>query len=227
MGKLIIPPLISMCIILTIICTEVIAGGQHTKDETKLSTIDAIDENEQYEGINQYEKTIINRISYGLNIVGDNSTRKDEIEYTIYIQYLKEYLGTSEVDIEKAQADQMVDKILDLTNIMTLEQNNCFHKMSLDGREMSIQLAKEIYSLCGLEITFDLQGNIVQISDDLDSIIYQNKASNQQAKFQINIFLIILLIIMLMFGNCVLIAKKTKLFIKGGGYDGFKKNRFA
>ncbi len=227
MGKFIIPPLISMCILFTIICTEVIAGGQHTDDEAKLPTIEERNEEEQQEEINPYEMTIINKISYGNTIENNNSNLEDEKEYYIYVKYLKDYLSTAGVDIDKAQADQIVGKTLDLVKIMTLEQNNCFHKMSLDGREIAIQLAKEIYELCGLEITFDLKGNILQISDNSECTIYQNKSSKQHNKFQIKIFLIILLIIILMFGNCVFIAKKNKIFVKGGEYDGLKNKGYA
>jgi hypothetical protein len=145
----------------------------------------------------------------------------------IYINCLKSYLDITELSMSQATYAQLKDKIVELIEIMNIEQENDFTKMSLDGRAVAVDIAGQIYKLCGLELFTDMDGNIKQVADPSGNLIYQSENMVSVYHFQITVFIITISIILLLLIVIFLIGKKNNLFQKEVSYDEFDEKRFA
>ena len=225
MNKRILSTLISICILFLIVCIEARTGSLSINDEISIPVQSNILGVYNDSELNENEKIVLDLLT-GINL-GNRPLIEKNPDYKLYVEYLKAKFSTSEIDLSVSEADQIIDKIIDMNKIMNLEHEGSINNMSLDGRELSIKLSEQIYGLCGLDLIYDVQGNINLISEQSGDIIYINENYNRQKGFQINALMITLLIMIILFGICVIIAKKNQLLKKGGIYDGFNEEGFA
>jgi hypothetical protein len=202
------------------------AEGPATKEKMVFYTTDDMEDVDYLDKTNQSEK-IITMLSSGITTVSNYTSNKEDGDFPVYVKALSDYLISSEQNLSKTKEQQITSKITDLLNLMMLEKKVSFKNMSLDGRDLAVQLAEEIYELCGLEISYDFYGNIVRISDQADHMIYQKSSAYGKNQFHLSKFLFILLVIALLFGNCIVITINNQLFNKGVGYERFKKKGLA
>jgi hypothetical protein len=152
---------------------------------------------------------------------------QNETIYSIYYTTLRDYLSSTEVDINDSLAIQVENKIRDLQQLMDIENASDIMKMSLDGRNIAITITEQIYKLCGLKLEFSLEGHIATISNTLGSRIYTYTSPSNQEYLHIEAFIITISVIVTLLCLCLLFAKKNQVFIKDVIYDGFDEERFA
>jgi uncharacterized membrane protein len=223
--QIIMPPLLSICILFTIVCIGVIAGRVTTKEEFSIETISANDQILENKQLNESEKVILSLLTSNNN-EADTKVSKDS-EYEIYVKNLQEYLSKTEVSLTKEQGNIAARKIVEMNGIMDLEKENDIRKMSLDSREIAISLSKEIYETCGLKLTYNLKGEIIRIYDKAGKFHYLNESQINQSGFQFDALMITLVVIVSLLFICVFIAKKHQLYMKDVRYDGFNEERYA
>lgn len=157
-----------------------------------------------------------------------DATMSNYSTYYIYINYLKNHLYNDAVKLKPWQYEQVKDKVAELVNVMKLEAETDFTKMSLDGKAVAINIAKEIYEICGLEIDFNRKGDIESIYDQTGNMImYRN---DRLIDYQFNmLFLIITLsIVTLLLGIAYFVTRKNSNYYREGVmYDGFDAKRYA
>ncbi|HWT76050.1 MAG TPA: hypothetical protein VN258_15210 [Mobilitalea sp.] len=147
--------------------------------------------------------------------------------YDIYTSNLKSYLSKSHLDINAADFDLLKDKIVELTDIMNIEQECDFTKMSIDGRAVATDIAKQIYKICGLNLLTNMQGNIVKITDQSDNIIYSAKGEQPGYHLQIPILIVVLCVLVSLLVFLLVVVRKHKLFYKEVNFDEFNEERYA
>jgi len=153
------PPMLTVLILMIIIGT----GGwirYIQKEEEPTIPVSAENTNlekKEYEG-NQVVRSIL--LSYEAGIV---SNRKEEGNYSIFMQNLINYLEQAQIEWKENSEQQLKKELTDLEHIIQKEQENDFSRMSIDGRAVAIDIAGRIYSMVGLELVTDLDGNIKQI----------------------------------------------------------------
>lgn len=226
MSKHIMPPLISVCVLFFIVCIEIVAGSLGTKDDISIPVISGNNEISENSELNESEKVILNMLSSRILLKDTKSITADN-EYTIYVKYLHNYLSSTGVTLSSSKAYEALNKIIELNAIINIEHVSSFNKMSVDGKELALNLAQKIYDLCGLKLNYDIHGNINQILDQSGNFIYQNENTVQNTGIQFKALMITLVVIMILLGLCILIARKNQLFIKEVTYDGFKEEGFV
>ena len=226
-NKLTMPLIITISILIAIVSIVIIARGSLKTNEWKSiptisSNIVLVEDN----GLNESEKRVLTILSDWIELP-NNPLDKDNDTYTIYLNYLKEYLSSSEVELSTYKALEMEDLIKSRNEIMYLEKESDINKMSFDGREVTIYIFEQIYELCGLKLVFGTERDIEQIADLSGNVIYLKANPLQQTGFQVDALVITLTSILTLFGICIIIAKKNQLFVKGVRYDGFDEKEFA
>lgn len=119
------------------------------------------------------------------------------------------------------------DNMKDLQEIMEIEQKVNFHEMSLDARLTAMRLLSKICEEYGIDITYDLKGDIVRIVNFTGKGIYETELIKEKQKMQVEVFVLILLVILCFIIVCIYITKKKQLILKDGIYDGYNKKGFA
>jgi hypothetical protein len=161
-----------------------------------------------------------------IQVPDQSKDNKNDID-TLYFKYLKEYLSSSGIDLDNGKADEIEDLIISRNKIMDLENADNLQEMSYDGSKITIYIYQQIYKLCGLELTFDTKTDIAQIVNPSGGVIYQKNNPVKQSGFHVDALVITLSSLILLFGICMVITRKNKLFIKGGRYDGFDEKKYA
>lgn len=223
--RIIMPPLLSICMLFTIVCIGVIAGRVNTKDEISIPTISANDQILKNKQLNESEKVIVSLLTSNNNKT-DIKKNKDS-EFELYVKNLQEYLSKTEVSIKKEQGNIAARKIVEMNGIMDLEKEKDIKNMSLDSKEIVINLSKEIYEACGLNVTYNLKGEIIRIYDKTGKFLYLNESQINQSGFQFDALMITIVVMVLLLFICIVIAKKHQLYMKDVRYDGFNEERFA
>jgi hypothetical protein len=217
-------PVITMLALVLIICIEAAAGGLNTKEEGSIPVMSGNLGLSKEKGLSEAEIVI-------LDLLDMKGQSQNEMELTgdfnIYLKNLYDHLDRPGVTLTTSKAYKALNKIMELKAIINIEQESDFNKMSVDGREMAINLSKEIYSICGLNLTCDLQGNITRISDKAGNYLYLNTTMVETAQIHLEALFITLAIIMILLVLCIIIARKNQLFIKDVRYDGFKEEGFV
>jgi hypothetical protein len=221
------PPLITISILFTIVCIITIARGSLiTNDDISTSTRASNVEFSKNNELNESEKVVLVMLANGVKFFEEQQSIKDN-KLSIYVRYLKEYLSSSGVNLSTVEAKEIINKIISMNAVYFLERETDLKKMSLDGRGMLINISEHIYELCGLRLIHNMQGDIVQISDTTGKYIYVNDNPMEQDSFHMKILIIILSTLAILLSICIIIAKKSQLFMKDGIYDGFKEKEFA
>ncbi len=226
MSKRITLSLLFVCMLLLMVCIEAAAGSSDTKDEISISAISGNMEILKDDELNESEKIILNMLTGNVQIKDTRQFAEDN-EYAVYIKYLHNYLGSPGVTLSSSKAYEVLNKIIELNAIMDIEQEISFSKMSVDGKELAINLSKEIYDVCGLKLTYDIQGNINQIIDKSGRFIYLSEITVQDAGIRLDALMITLAVIMILLGLCIIIARKNQLFMKDVILDEFKEEGFV
>lgn len=197
----------------------------HVKSEKVDLPIDS--SNLGYEDAKLYlsESQIISMFSNGNE--ESASLHKEAGTFAIYTGCLKEYLNGSGLRISADTYEQIKERIVELIDVMNIEHESDFTKMSLDGRAVAIDIAGEIYKLCGLEMLMNSDGSIQQVKDPGGNMIYQMESNASGYNFQTYIFVIALSILFILFCFILLVVKKNHLFQKEVNYNEFDEKRFA
>lgn len=211
-------PRLVVCILFSIVCILVIARVSIATKE-KVS-VQAFTHKEliKDEKLNDSENTIINMLSSVTYATGSQSKVLHQIDPN-YVAYLSKYLESSKGELEEKKAEQIVDMLKDLVQVMNLEDKSGMKEMSLDGREITLHMIEQIYELSGLTLQHNIQGDILRITDSTGNNLYLNKNLIQGEYLNINAILIILSVMIVLFCVCITISKKNQLFKKDEIYE--------
>ncbi|WFR57870.1 hypothetical protein QA584_01965 [Anaerocolumna sp. AGMB13025] len=224
MSKRIMLPFITMLALVLILCTEAAAGSLNTKEEGSIPVVSGNLSLSKDRELNEAEKVILNLLNINGNTQNETGLAGD---YNIYTKSLYDHLEKQGVALTTSKAYEALNKIMELKAIINIEQESDFNKMSVDGRELAINLSKEIYNICGLSLTCDIGGNITRITDKAGNYLYLNTTTVETAQIHFKALFITLAVIMILLVLCIIIARKNQLFIKDVRYDGFKEEGFV
>lgn len=213
-------PLITISILLAIVCMILIGRGSisayegfktysanKTNGQANSLVMNRNNEILDNENLNDTEKTILKMLKDQMD---QQSIQSDmaENDQMIYYNSLIDYFNNKDVNLSTAHMDEMVKLIHSLVRI---EKESSFSKMSLDGREAAISISKRIYKLCGLKISYTLQGDILQITDNTKAFLYDRDNSNLHADLNLLGCTIVLFLWMVLLLVCIILAKKNHL----------------
>lgn len=162
-----------------------------------------------------------NKQVFGSPLEEDNGT------FSIFISQLIHYVGTKGSGVTISGSELLEEKIIELISIMNIEKESDFTKMSLDGRAVAIDIATQIYELCGLRLITSMEGRIEKILDDTGNVLFTNINSKPSYNFQPTVLVITFAVILTLFGINLMIGKKNNLYQKDVRYDEFDEKRFA
>ena len=220
------PVLISIGMLIITISILILTGSLKTKDEIGVPIITNTGTVSQEDNINTTEKTILTILENSLNQAGSQKNMAGN-EYATYINQLDHYFKNPNVNLERTKLTEVTNKVSQLIALMKLEQESDFTKMSFDGRELALRLSSEIYTICGLKLSFGSLGNIMEVDDLSGKVIYENDKTAQQPKFQWNALLLSVGFIFFLLLVNIMIAKKHQLFVKDGTCNGFNEEGYA
>ncbi len=227
MSKSSMPPLISLCILLSIVCIVIFARGKMaTKDEINIPAMAVKLTYLEEDELNIPERKVLNML---ISCIAPYSSKNNEnsILHSQYIKYLKDYLSNPDINLSVEKSNAAIDNIIGLMAIMNLEKVYEIKNMSLDGKIVAIMFTMKIYQQCGLSLVYNFQGDIIQITDVVGNELYDYVKSAKQMKIRLSALVIILVVMLILFHICKVIAKKNQLFMKVGMFDGFTEKEFA
>lgn len=175
---------------------------------------------------NRSKNQVLDLVVNGEN-VAEYKQKDVDNTYFIFINNLKRYLSYHDIQLGKAEYEQLQENMEELKRIINIEKESDFTKMSLDGRAVSIGIAKNIYELCGLYLVISTEGSIKQITDNSDNIIYSEQVEVQIYNIQISALIIVLCILLFLLVFILIYVKKNKLFRKEDDYNELNKKRYA
>ncbi|MDF2537580.1 MAG: hypothetical protein K0S76_601 [Herbinix sp.] len=216
--------IINMFIIIGIIC---VAKGRLGSIEP--NSVEAMSRNivlNEENGLNSSEIRILTMLADWIEFP-DQPTEQAEYLYITYFTYIKNHYSNPNVELNTNSAIDIEKLIRNRNQTIYLEKESDIHKMSIDGREITIYLLKKIYELSGLELIMNDEGNINQIAEVSGRVLFQNKNPLETSGFRLEAFIITLILLLVLFSVCIVIAKKKQLYVKGGKYDGFDEKKFA
>lgn len=220
------PPLISLCILIFTVCIALLAGSINTKEEMAIPAIADNFELTEDEKLNEAEILILNVLDSAGAEVKIKRTAGTE-EYNTYKNQLKSYFERDNVNVKDSITQDIVNKIIQLNAIMDMENEFDINKMSLDGRELAIRLSQEIYDMCGLKLSYNMQGEIIRITDKTGKDTFFKNSAYGKAEFQGEVLAVTVAAILFLILLCISIAKKNQLFVKDVKYDGFNEKGYA
>lgn len=156
----------------------------------------------------------------------NQTEEKDNNNFT-YKNYLKNYLKQQNIQLSSEVSIEISEKLLQLLTLMEMEHKTDFKAMSLDSREMGLNLIKDIYKSCGLKLYADYSGQVLKITDRKGNLLYQDKEVMGQEQIRISILIVILTFLLVLFTICFFLAKKNQLYKKDVTYDVQKKEGYA
>lgn len=201
-------PLISISVLFAIMCIIGIARGSlATYDEIRTSTVVTNKEILDNEMLNESEKIIINMLKNEMKL---QNTETDIInsDQSIYVKYFEKHLSSPEIQLRKEKADEVVDLLKSMNRIMNLEKENDLKKMSIDGRGIAINIYEQIYELCGVEIIYSMEGDIVQITDCSENLLYCIDKPIVYGSFNYYAFAMVFLIWIILISLCIILSKR-------------------
>jgi hypothetical protein len=222
--KGIMPPILTILLILAIFGMSGIVR-LHIRHEKVDMPMDSSNIGYQEAKLYISESLLMSMLSNGKEEIID--LQKEEGTFTVYTGCLRKYLNGSGLQISAGTYEQIKQRIVELIDVMNIEHESDFTKMSLDGRAVAINIAGEIYKLCGLQLNTNIEGGIEQIKDREGNVIYQIDYPESDYNFQTYIFVITLSILFVLFWLIFFIIKKNNLFHKEVSYDEFDEKRFA
>ncbi len=175
---------------------------------------------------NNNERNILCEL-YSMVSIQPDLSRPQTSVHSKLIYYLKEYLGSTGIDLGSPEAQKISNRIHILNRIFLLEDNRDIVRMTLDAKGIAINTMQEIYQLCGLNLTFDLKGDIEKITGPDGTVIYQSGNQIQKAGFHIGALLITVSLIILLLTMITVIVKRRQLaIISYGAYDTSDEEKF-
>jgi hypothetical protein len=144
-----------------------------------------------------------------------------------YLKYLQNHIRASGVrlgtDIEKKRDDL----IRELMIVTKLEDKKDIQQMSIDAREISVGIIKDIYRLYGINIIFDTDKEGYRVEDKAGNIIYHS--SPRVIKADLNLFngVIVACFALVFVGLSIFMTVKNKICIKDGDFDGLNEKEYA
>lgn len=213
--------LLGICII--VIVARLIVNSQENRASIPAVSTSVILSGE--EGFNSSEQRILEMLvrQYGevpYNTGGWNT------EY-LYYQCLKNYFSRCDYKPDNACLMELENLIQARDDIFVLEQEVELSKMSLDARNLMIYIDKRIYELCGLSVSFTADHQIEQIEEASGSILYRLAEQPQQSSFQLKALLFVILVILMLMVICIVISRKSRLFMKEVDLGGFDEKEYA
>lgn len=222
----IMPPIITFVILLFIVSTigitrvSINTGRMVNTNEKEFSAIDINDSSDE---------SIRNFIAMQLE-ASDSRTNQQDYHistYYIYMNCLTRHLDNSGVALSAENRKELGKKLKGFADLIKLEGEKDFTKMSIDGRAIAIDIATQIYDICGLKLVTDMKGNIKQISDRFGQMTYYQNKQQAGSDFQVLPLILTLSVIIVLFGVVFYIGKYNRLFEKEVAYHGFDKKRYA
>ncbi len=178
------------------------------------------------EGYNAPEQEVLASLVYEYQHNIPNSG-KDSEEYKAYFKYLREYLAKDGVDLTAEEAKAATAKIRNFGSAIYHEKGVDIKDMSIDGKAATIYLAQKIYEICGLEISFNLDGSINLVKDTAGVALYQTPSAGNKVRIQMNVLMITLACIAAAFGGCLMISRKNHLFKEKNTYEPAEEKLYA
>ncbi|GEM_PF-6711113 len=223
------PPVLSVILVAVLICFIVIAKGL-TRGDSAEATVPVLSAGTLSNASEQIEPeqdvlTMLREVLHPSERVGQ-AGRKEK-QATIYYEILKNYLSGDGIELTNQQAKMIDDNIVSIHEILTNEEKVDYTQLSYDGKRVVFYLLKQIYDICGLQLTGNMEDNIETITQQSGIILYNNNLAGDQSNLQIDALIIILLLLVILFIICLLIARKHQLFNKEEKRDGFDEERFA
>jgi hypothetical protein len=144
-----------------------------------------------------------------------------------YYKYLEWYLCSPGVELSEQKAADVQVLISEFNKVVNLEDERELRRMSIDGRGTAIHLATQIYELCGLKITYNLLGQIEEITVPSGDIVYQLKSETDFGGLNISTLILALTLLSALLLLCRFIAKKNQLFDNKVVQDEFDEKKYA
>lgn len=219
-------PILTLLIMLVIVGTAGITRlnlkVNSLRTPTKLSSISSYEDLKLYISESILLTALVDKKQvFGSPVVDDNST------YSIFISQLIQYVGSKDTAATLSRSELLEEKIAQLISIMNIEKESDFTKMSLDGRAVAIDIATQIYELCGLRLITSMEGGIDKILDDAGNVLFTNIGREPSYNFQPAVLIVTFAVILTLFGINLMIGKKNNLYKKDVRYDEFDEKRFA
>jgi hypothetical protein len=219
-------PFMTICVMLVILCMAGITRATVNTDTVSNSLMTSYSAQFTEVELGDAERVILGMLFDEMELSLEDREKEDNTYY-IYWESLYKHLSSSGMELGNSKADQVKVKIDELNHIIKLEQESDFTEMSINGREIAIDISKQIYKLCGLVLKTNMEGTIAYISDENGQDIYRKNIQVQQTGFHTYAFLITLSSIIILLGTIFIIVKSNQLFKKEVKSDGFDEERFA
>lgn len=219
MNRRYVVAIITLCVITSIICLAAVTKSD-VENYNTISIQAMTNTNNIYKG----EKALVLLQDLELatkKIVTDGYVQPD------YLTCLQEYISTSNVDMEDQNVDQLMKKIDKLQYILMMENEIHMKDMTIDGREVVKNLVGQIYKLWGMDIQYNLTGEITLVIDREGNAIYRSVTPNMQGEFHMELLLIIVTLIITLLSLVIVISQKRRIFVKEGTFDRFDEQNYA
>ena len=180
----------------------------------------------EMEGFNISERLVLTMLIRQYGGSEPSLSWAGETEY-LYYYYLKDYFSDQEYNPGKTDLMELENLIQAKEDIFRLEHEANPDKMSLDARELTLYIDQQIYNICGLSITFNVNNQIEQIKEVTGNILYQLSDQIEQDTIHMNTLIIVLITILILWGICIAVSRKNKLFVKEVAFDGFDEKEYA
>jgi hypothetical protein len=210
------------------VCIVIIGKGNAIHERTATSSIMIQSDLIKNKELNEPEQAIITL----LHDIKDHITQQHRISEVpnFYSIVLEEYLSHSGVNLSASNAAEVIHKLQKLEHVMEVEKKFNYKEMTLDGRARALQLSQEIYELCGLSVTYNIRGDMEQITNLSGAILYKRERIPQQSSLHMEALFITLGFILLFLILCIIYAKKSHLFVKDAfieEYEDYENKEYA
>lgn len=210
-------PIITICVLLTIISIVVIARGSFAaNDKFSILTIQSYNEIVYDHELNESERTVLCMLVNADKLLIQEQKKETYIEKT-YVKYLKDYFIRPKTELSKSCAYEAREIIINIFTVLSYEKETSIRNMSLDGKGTVTNLFEQLFDKCGLKLVHNLSGNIIKVSNAKGYLIFEKENWAKPLKFYFNDFMIILVIIMILISFGAIIARRNQLFIKEVG----------
>lgn len=219
MNRRYVVAIITICVITSVICLAAVTRSSVQNYNTK--SIQAVT---KINNISQEEKASVLLQDLELAI---KKVATDEYIQPDYLTYIQEYISTSHVDIKDQYVDEFMKRVDELQYILMIENEIHLRDMTIDGREIVKNLLEQIYKLWGMDIQYNLNGEITLVIDREGNTIYRNVEPSIQGEFHLELLLIIVTLIITLLSLAIIISQKRRIFVKEGMFDGFDEQNYA
>lgn len=219
MNRRYVVAIITICVITSVICLAAVTRSSVQNYNTK--SIQAVT---KINNISQEEKASVLLQDLELAI---KKVATDEYIQPDYLTYIQEYISTSHVDIKDQNVDEFMKRVDELQYILMIENEIHLRDMTIDGREIVKNLLEQIYKLWGMDIQYNLNGEITLVIDREGNTIYRNVEPSIQGEFHLELLLIIVTLIITLLSLAIIISQKRRIFVKEGMFDGFDEQNYA